>query len=125
MDKPTKGGWGMNSKLRHGAFAVALIGGAGLLAAPAFANAVEHEGYFGGSWNSIGPSDYEQRRHAGRVGPLHGNRVYVAPYYSYGPAYYGSSAYYGPLPYDDDLDYAPGPAVSFVAPGAALSIGID
>lgn len=33
--------------------------------------------------------------YAGRVGPLYGNRVYVAPSYAYGPSYYGSA-------YDDD-----------------------
>ena len=62
---------------------------------PASANSVDNEGYFGGSWSSIGPSNYYERRHAGRVGPLYGNRVYVAPSYAYGPSYYGSA-------YDDD-----------------------
>jgi hypothetical protein len=93
--------------LRDGALALALLGAAALTSAPASANSVDNEGYFGGSWSSIGPTNYYERRHAGRVGPLYGNRnrVYVAPYYAYGPAYYGPSAYYS-VP---DDDYAPGP----------------
>ena len=85
----------VNAILRHSAFALALLGGAAITAAPASANSVDNEGYFGGSWSSIGPSNYYERRHAGRVGPLYGNRVYVAPSYAYGPSYYGSA-------YDDD-----------------------
>ena len=85
----------VNAIVRHGAFALALLGGAAITAAPASANSVDNEGYFGGSWSSIGPSNYYERRHAGRVGPLYGNRVYVAPSYAYGPSYYGSA-------YDDD-----------------------
>jgi hypothetical protein len=42
-----------------------------------------------------GPSNYYQRRNAGRVGPLYSHRVYreydPAPY-----AYYGGPAYYSP-----------------------------
>jgi hypothetical protein len=97
----------VNAMLRDGALALALLGAAALTSAPASANSVDNEGYFGGSWSSIGPTNYYERRHAGRVGPLYGNRnrVYVAPYYAYGPAYYGPSAYYG-VP---DDDYAPGP----------------
>jgi hypothetical protein len=58
----------MNRTLRHETVALVLAGGALLGAAPANANAVDNEGYFGGSWSSIGPSNYYQRRHAGRVG---------------------------------------------------------
>jgi hypothetical protein len=111
----------VNAILRDGALALALLGGAALTSAPASANSVDNEGYFGGSWSSIGPTNYYERRHAGRVGPLYGNRVYVAPYYAYGPAYYGPSAYYG-VP---DDDYAPGPNLTYVGPGAVLSIGVD
>jgi hypothetical protein len=100
--------------LRNGTFALALLGGAALTGAPASANSVDNEGYFGGSWSSIGPSNYDERRHAGRVGPLYGNRAYVAPSYGYGPASYGSA-------YDDD--YVAGPSLTFVGPsGAALTI---
>jgi hypothetical protein len=59
----------MNRTLRNETVALVLAGGALLAAAPANANAVDNEGYFGGSWSSIGPSNYYQRRHAGRVGP--------------------------------------------------------
>jgi hypothetical protein len=59
----------VNAILRHGAFALALLGGAAITAAPASANSVDNEGCFGGSWSSIGP--------------LYGNRVYVAPSYAY------------------------------------------
>jgi hypothetical protein len=110
------------SILRHGAVALALLGGAALTAAPASANSIDNEGYFGGSWSSIGPSNYYERRHAGRVGPLYGKRLYAAPYYAYGPAYYGPSAYFG-VP--DDDGYAPGPNLTYVGPGAVLSIGVD
>jgi hypothetical protein len=58
----------MNRTLRNGAVALVLAGGALLANAPANANAIHNEGYFGGSWNSIGPSNYYQRRNAGRVG---------------------------------------------------------
>jgi len=81
----------MNRTLRNETVALVLAGGALLAAAPANANAVDNEGYFGGSWSSIGPSNYYQRRHAGRVGPLYSHRVYreygAAPY-----AYYGGPA---------------------------------
>ena len=95
----------MNRTLRNETVALVLAGGALLAAAPANANAVDNEGYFGGSWSSIGPSNYYQRRHAGRVGPLYSHRVY--PY-----AYYGGYSYgYGP------------PLIG--GPGIGFSIGID
>lgn len=100
--------------LRNGAFALALLGGASLMSVTASANSFDNEGYFGGSWSSIGPSNYYERRHAGRVGPLYGERVYVAPSYAYGPTYDGPA-------YDDD--YVAGPGVTFIGPGGnVLSI---
>jgi hypothetical protein len=45
----------MNRTLRNETVALVLAGGALLAAAPANANAVDNEGYFGGSWSSIGP----------------------------------------------------------------------
>lgn len=43
----------MNRTLRNETVALVLAGGALLAAAPANANAVDNEGYFGGSWSSI------------------------------------------------------------------------
>jgi hypothetical protein len=109
----------MNRTLRNGAVALVLAGGALLANAPANANAVHNEGYFGGSWNSIGPSNYYQRRNAGRVGPLYSHRVYR----EYGPApyaYYGGPAYYSPYYYS----YGYGPPL-IGGPGIGFSIGID
>jgi hypothetical protein len=37
----------VNAILRHSAFALALLGGAAITAAPASANSVDNEGYFG------------------------------------------------------------------------------
>jgi len=114
-----KGEMTMNRTLRNETVALVLAGGALLAAAPANANAVDNEGYFGGSWSSIGPSNYYQRRHAGRVGPLYSHRVYreygAAPY-----AYYGGSAYYSPYYYS----YGYGPPL-IGGPGIGFSIGID
>jgi hypothetical protein len=107
----------MNRTLRNGAIALLLAGGAALVTAPANANAVHNEGYFGGSWNSIGPTDYYDRRHAGRVGPLYSHRIYRAP----APyAYYGGPAYYSPYYYS----YGYGPPL-IGGPGIGFSIGID
>jgi len=88
----------MNKTLRNGAVALALVGSAALASAPANANSVHNEGYFGGSWSSIGPTNYEQRRHAGRVGPLYSGRfARGTAYYGTGPyAYYGGPAYDSP-----------------------------
>jgi hypothetical protein len=104
----------MNRTLRIGALALALGGGAALAPAPANANSIHNEGYFGGSWSSIGPTDYHQRRHAGRVGPLYSHRYYR----DYGSAFYvGPNYYYSPYYYD----YGP-PLVG--GPGIGFSIGI-
>ena len=73
----------MNRTMKHGLVAAVLFGGAALISAPASANSVHDEGYFGGGYTSIGPGPYYQRRGAGRIGPLHERRAYV-----YGPRYY-------------------------------------
>lgn len=112
----------MNPKIRNSAFALALIGGAALLSAPASSGSIENEGYFGGSWIAIGPSSYEAELNADRIGPLYGNPVYVAPVYGYVPNDYGPPASYD-APYD--YEYGPAPGMTFVGPGAAFSIGID
>jgi hypothetical protein len=104
----------MNRMLRNGALAFVLAGGALLANAPANANAVDNEGNFGGSWISIGPSNYYERRHAGRVGPLYSHRA-PAPY-----AYYGGPGYYSPYYYS----YGYGPPL-IGGPGIGFSIGID
>ncbi|MGH6735295.1 MAG: hypothetical protein ACRECX_04350 [Methyloceanibacter sp.] len=102
----------MRHGIRYGALALGLVAGAALMAPPAMANSVHKEGYFGGSWDRIGPhSRYYDRRHAGRVGPLYSKRYYRGPGYSAprGYAYYGPRhGYYG-APYYYDR----GPSVSF------------
>jgi hypothetical protein len=106
----------MNRTLRSGVLAVTLLGSATLMSVLASANSVHNEGYFGGSWSSIGPGNSYQRRHAGRVGPLYGGRRY---YREYGPAPY---AYYGGPAYDSYYyDYGP-PLIG--GPGIGFSIGI-
>src|SRR5262245_59203058 len=104
----------MNRTMTQGLIAAALLSSAALSSAPASANSVHDEGYFGGSWTSIGPSNYYERRHAGRVGPLYSHRA-PAPY-----AYYGGPAYYSPYYYS----YGYGPPL-IGGPGIGFSIGID
>jgi hypothetical protein len=104
MQKANERRLSMRTTLRNGAFALALIGGAVLASAPGSANSIHDEGYFGGSWNSIGPGDYSQRGFAGRVGPLYeGPHVYVGGpgYPDAPPAYSGLSPYSG-------YEYGPG-----------------
>jgi hypothetical protein len=101
----------MKNAFRKTALALGLMAGATLMAipatTPAFANSVHGEGHFGGTWNRIEPSSgyYQHRRHAGRIGPLYGDRYYrgrayaprgYATYgYGYGPrGYYGAPYYY-------------------------------
>ena len=98
----------MRTTLRNGALALALIGGAALVSAPASANSIHNEGKFGGTWSSIGPSDYLDRGYAGRVDPLYeGPHVYTGgPGYAGGGAYSGVSPYYG-------YTYGPGIGSSF------------
>jgi hypothetical protein len=113
----------MNTKIRNSAFALALIGGASLLAAPASAGSVQNEGYFGGSWISIAPSNYEAEEYADRIGPLigplYGERVYVAPVYGYVPDAYAPPAYDAPY----DYEFGPAPGDTFVEEG--VSTGLD
>ena len=103
----------MNRAMKQGLIAAVLLSGAGLISAPAWANSIHDEGYFGGGYTYIGPGPYYQRRGAGRIGPLHERRAYV---YNYGPAY---PAYYGPGYEYSPYDY--GPVVTF-APGFAIGI---
>jgi hypothetical protein len=72
----------MNRTLRNGALALLLAGGAMLATAPAKANSIHDEGYFGGTWTSIGPGNYAEHRNGGRIGPLYSHRLYRY----YGPA---------------------------------------
>jgi len=69
----------MNRTLRNGALALVLAGGAMLATAPAKANSIHDEDYFGGSWSRIGPGNYAEHRNAGRFGPLYGHRAYRYP----------------------------------------------
>ncbi len=102
----------MKTMLRSFALALALVGGAALISAPAQAGSLQDEGDFGGTWTLIGPSD--QYRH-GYDGPV------------YGPGYYnpGPYAYYGPPFSDAPDDYDYGPGIAFIAPGIGVAIGID
>lgn len=111
----------LNSSFRSVALALALIGGASLLSAPASAGSVQNEGYFGGSWRSIGPSNYEAEENADRIGPLYGDRVYVAPVNAYVPDAYAPPVYDAPY----DYEYGPAPGDSFVSPDSAVWIEID
>jgi hypothetical protein len=104
----------MNRIMKKGLIAAVLLGGLALVSAPASANSIHDEGYFGGSYTTIGPGPYYLRRGAGRIGPLHEGRgfAYGPPYaayayepYAYGPVYYPR---YGFSPYDYGPDIAPG-----------------
>jgi uncharacterized membrane protein len=98
MQKANERRLSMRTTLRNSAFVLTLIGGAALVSAPASANSIHNEGNFGGTWSSIGPSDYSDRFYAGRAAPLYeGPHVYVGgPGYAEGPpAYSGVSPYYG------------------------------
>ena len=109
----------MNTTLRRGALALALLGGVALISAPAQAGSLQDEGDFGGTWTPIAPSDHYHQRYAGPVfGPFHYG---PAPYNYYDPglyAYYGRPVYGAPEIYD----YGP-PLIG--GPGIGLSIGID
>jgi hypothetical protein len=98
----------MNRPMKQGLIATVLLTGVTLLSGPTYANSIHDEGYFGGSYTSIGPGPYYLRRGPGRIGPLHEGRVYayrpVYGAYGYKPAYYGD---YGYGPYDS------GPAPGF------------
>ena len=79
----------MRHILRNGAVALGLIAGAALLAVPtSSANAIQQDGYFGGTWAPIGPRD---NRHVRRYQRQHG---YYPDRYVYGPRYYGPGYYY-------------------------------
>jgi hypothetical protein len=73
----------LKTTLGSGAFALALIGGAALVSAPASAN--PNQSYWGGSVSSGAPGTYQQVR----------RRVYVPPAYAYDPGY-DRPAYDGP-----------------------------
>jgi hypothetical protein len=92
----------MTKTIAGGALALALLGGAALLPAPASANSIHDNGDFGGTWSRIGPSEAHGRRDTffGRYGPRDwGLGYYGRPYAYYGPSYH-------------DRDYAPGPDYS-------------
>ena len=77
----------MNRTLRNGALALVLAGGAMLATAPAKANSIHDEDYFGGSWSRIGPGNYAEHRNAGRFGPHRAYRYLWASALRL-PAYY-------------------------------------
>ena len=125
----------LKTTLGGGTFALALLGGAALLSAPASAGSVKNAVYRGDS-SGQAPSSYfqEVRR-----------RIFVAPAYAYdpyydGPAYYGPSvAYAPPVEYAPPVQYAPpvayeytpppaayygpGPGVALAAPGVGVAVG--
>ena len=105
----------MNRTIKQTLIGGLLLSSAALISAPAFANSIHDEGYFGGSYTSIGPGPYYVRRGPGRIGPLHEGRGYVyAPAYrayAYGPLYEPYA--YGPVQrYYSPYDYGP-----VIAPG--------
>lgn len=106
----------MKNMMKRGMCATALLGAAALLPGTALANSIHEQGYFGGSYRSIGPGNHFQRTYAGRIGPLHEGRYYRdrGYAYGYGPGYYG--------PYDDD--YGSGPDLTIGGPGFGVGFGI-
>ena len=106
----------MNTTLRRGALALALLGGVALISAPAQAGSLQDEGDFGGSWARIGPSGHYHHRFAEHY---YGAPIDVAPSYAYGPDYYEPD-YYGP-----PASYDSGPGIALIAPGIGVAIGID
>ena len=48
----------MNRAMKQGLIAAVLLSGAGIISAPAWANSIHDEGYFGGGYTSIGPGPY-------------------------------------------------------------------
>jgi len=109
----------MNTMLRKGAFALALLGGAAILPVAASAGSIHESGDFGGSWNRIGPTDVGYRRHYRNYGYRnygyrnYGYRSYgyAAPRY-YAPYYAPRYSYYGPYRYGY---YRPGISFGFGA----------
>jgi hypothetical protein len=99
----------MKNIFRTSALALSLVAGAALIAAPASvaeAKSIQRDGYFGGTWNAIGPKNnrYVKRHHR--------NYGYNRGYYNrgyYGPRY-GYSRYrgYGYGPYAYGYDRGPG-----------------
>lgn len=96
----------MKNAIRNGGLALGLIAGAAFLASPAAAGAIHKNGYFGGTWAPIGPSNNRYvKRHYHRHAP--GLYAYSEPYY-YGPRY----RYYAPrYSYYDPGYYGPGVSV--------------
>ena len=89
----------MRHALRNGALVLALAAGAALVSAPASADSIQRQGYFGGTWEPIGP---QNNRHVRRFYRKYGYyppppryTYYEPPGYYYGPSYYGPG-YYGP-----------------------------
>ena len=121
----------MRSTLRHGALALALLGGAALLAAPAQAADIGEEGDFGGTYSYIGPGvssepepevlivpGYAPDAYAEpdaydapdvAVAPLYEPEAYAAPDVAVAPPY-EAEEYVAP-----DVEYAP-PAEAYAPP---------
>ena len=85
----------MTTTFRNGALAAALLGGAALASAPAFANDFSEEGHFGGTRAYIGPgAAYAPEAYIG-IGPVYGDT-------GYGPGVYAEPGYGPPVVYYDD-----------------------
>ena len=97
----------MKNMIRHSALALSLLAGGALIAAPATvaeAKSIQRDGYFGGTYEPIGPRNnrYVKRHHRshGYYGRRYNDRGYYGPRYSYyGPSYrYGRPYYYDRSP---------------------------
>jgi hypothetical protein len=92
----------MKNLIRNGALALSLLAGGALIAAPmaAEAKSIQRDGYFGGTYEPIGPRNnrYVKRHHRnyGHYDRRYYDRGYYGPRYSqYGPRYrYGYRAPY-------------------------------
>lgn len=74
--------------LKQRLVAAALLSCLTFASAPALANGIHEDGYFGGGYTSIGPGPYYLRHNAGRIGPLHEGRYSFDYPTSYGPNNY-------------------------------------
>ena len=99
----------MNRTMKHGVMAAVLLGGAALISAPASANSVHDEGYFGEATPPLGRGPITRDAARGVSGP----------FMSVGPILYGPRYYYGPGYEYSPYDY--GPMVTF-ARGFAMGI---
>lgn len=98
----------MRIAISSATLALGLIAGAAFVAAPVTpAHAVQKNGFFGGTWGVMGPTN---NRHVQRYNRRHGPGSY---------AYYGPRPYYGPR-YYSRYDYGP----HYYRPRAGVSVGI-